>query len=228
MFSYISLPFYSYAKHHLSNENSKYIKRLYILDLLIFIYISFRFLFIGYLMYQRFDTFYDFRQIDVIARFYWEVASQTDPFFPILVVIFALFHLVCETEVLRNNHQSLVMRYIYQAVVENRDYYKKCMFDSSTLLLLQKNKEIYFYKKFKNFFIKLFFIKMAIKLYCKIKAKLVIWNNFENINQKQFLTQKLSIMPHLSQNIKKKTIKTLIVADLIGYFIQIIYGMSLK
>lgn len=226
MFINIYRPFYNFTKDHLSGENGYYIKLLYILDLLIFFNSSAHFLFISYLMYTKFDTSYDFRNIDVIARFYWDFASQMDSFFPVLVVIFALFHLVCETELMRNNHQSLTSRWFYQVIVQNQDHYYNCMLNPNEIAFIQQQKEMYFHNNIKNqIFVKFGVFKKAVKLYCKLKAKIIIWNNFEHINKRQFFKRNLAILPNLSQNIKMKIIKTLIVSDLVGFLLQVFYGM---
>lgn len=224
-FPKFSRPIYLFAKDHFSYESSFQVKLLYFFDWVVSIISSIHFLFIAYLMSVKFSTVYNFQKYDPIARFYWNLSSQFDSFFPVLVVIFSIFELACETVLMFINRETLIVSWLNDLIVQYQNHYYKCMLDPMVVLLTQKRKEWLIQKELSKYKVtKFLWPKFLLKLCCKVKAKLYIFNNLDHLNKKKFCNYSFPIFPGFSNKNKLKVIKIMITADLIGKYFQLFYG----
>lgn len=201
---------YSLAKEAFSfNKQNK----VSYLDIFVIIY-TFRWFFIIYLMYNNFETSYDFNSYDLLAYYAFINLDHYDLFMPITMMFFVYFRLLTNYLLLFVDTKSEIWIFWYDLIVVNQDNYYFCQKKQKQIENIFKKKilKTRVEQKIDKYF-PVVVSKYFGKYYKYCHVKIQMFKNMDNINKNQFFAFKLASLPNISNKLRTQIVLSLIILD---------------
>ena len=216
MVSFIKITrcFYTLSKEAFRpKRNQKYFKFysnwIYFLDCFMFWY-SFRLIFVSYLIYNNYQTTYNFKVYDPIVQYCYLNRHVFDSFSPMLLLMFEWFNYICCYSLQNFNSNTTIWRFWYSLIVENQDHYYDCMKGQDQIDLIYE-KELT--KAKSNFKLSHYCPLVVSELIYKCTTKIQMIYNLDNIDKGKFFEKPINVLPNISEGLRIKILLTTIICD---------------
>ncbi len=143
--------------------------------------------------------------------------------------IFEAFHVFCRVSLARINVKSKHWHFWKTVVVQLQDDYYRFALDKTLQKRLRQRTAKTLIRSLRSWFPVLCWLTPRFVLHSAVDtaARLLVWTNFENVNQRRFSIRRLfkAEVPSLSPTIKRQTVLVMLGADKITAAIQMLIGI---
>lgn len=235
--------FYTMSKELFNNEKPTTFGLLEYGYILIFLLVTFRMLFIAYVMYLNYELplflvnlGYDFKQHDMVINFFFTYSAFFDYTMLVIVYAFAVFIFLIEYWCFRLDVVNVGRgnwRFWWQLTVVNLDQYKQCRLEGSELKRVNDLKRMQ-YEDLIDQSLSRFSLGYFTVLPVKVKrpiawalARVSVVYRMEDINVVRLQLNHLPAMPALSWKVRKQTLRYMLATEMLATVFQAFIGKFL-
>lgn len=195
----------------------------YYLDIVCFIYATPRLLFLTIVLKDKTKIAY-FYSVDPAVHSF---STDGSHFLLAFVLIFEFFHIFCKLLLVRVNVNTSMWRFWRQVVVQLQDDYHRFALTSGQQAKLREVYAKKLGKKLKKSTIIRWLVpRLVLKSIVCLMARVLVWANFENVNERRFSVRKLFLpkieIPNLSPAIRRRTVLSMLFMDKFAFVVQIV------
>ncbi len=215
--------YYKMTKEVVEKHQSPVHRFLNLFDVTFYLY-SFRLFFIAYVVFNDFDTSYDFRRYDLVTNFLYCNEAFQDPYFPMVIFFFATFYVYCQRALYYLDVSTITWRWWHQLVVLNQEAYWEAMLPQDQVEVVVQQRQAHLKRKLEGEYSAIAYLlpDFIARLLCKLLARLAVWHSLENVDRKRLFSRPLSILPHFSDRLRARLLLCLTVADRLAFPSQLL------
>lgn len=214
--------YYKTTKEIIEEHRSRRRRLLYHLDLILYLY-AFRLFFIAHVAFVDFSTPYNFRRYDIPLNFLSHNLTFMDPYFAIVIFLFATFYVYCQRALYHLNVRSLTWRWWHQLVVLNQEAYWRARLADDQVQSVVTQREAHFRQRLTEEYevASRLLPDFLAKVLCSGAARLTVWACLEDVDRKRLFSEPLSILPKMSDRLRTRLLLSLTVADYFAALVQL-------
>ena len=201
-------------------------RKYHLMDWFVFTYAILRLLQVAYVIGNKFEISpeipYKIERDDPFMHYLKQNSEMHNVSVPITFLFMTYFNFLCQFHFYKLDVSKNVWQWWYQLLVTNQDDYYRFKLNNYQLIKMAKTNRIG--NRFRRYRISMFVPDFIINICAFIYSGWLIKTNLEDIDREKFLSKKLSLHPNLSDRLKIRMARILIVSDQIWFGFQLFFS----